>query len=242
VFQQSAAASRPEKTYDPILPRRSGRSVRFGFYAAGDFTFQQADLVFTTPSGTPAGGNCRCTFDEGEGFGYAGGLSLSLGFSNDRWWQTTRVSYASRTALSDYSYTTIISRPPPAEPEQEITTEEFSLNFQMINVELLFSHSIGTTGLFATGGIALGFPVTNSYEVSLTVDEVTYKPSTGKLEPMQGFTTSVVGGLGMRLKLGKSQAILQPEILYTHPLEDLSRRYHWIYRSVRAGVTLLVEL
>jgi hypothetical protein len=239
---QQSFISSPAESSSPIYTSRSGRSTRLGFYAAADYTFQEAKLQFSGPTGTPSGADCHCAFNQGNGLGFIGGMSMSLGFNNDRWWQTTRLTYASRTAHSSFTDTALIYKPAPDPPDLEISTEDFKLNFQMFNTELLFSYALGSKGFFATGGISVGYLVGNSYAVTVSVAEVEYKPASGKLEPVEKFTTSLMGGAGMRFKVGQSGTMIQPEILFTYPLEELSRKYRWDFQSLRAGVTMLIGL
>jgi hypothetical protein len=239
---QQSFISSPAESASPLTPQKNIRSTRLGFYAAGDYTFQEAAIHFDGIQGGPSGDDCHCTFDKGEGFGFVGGLSLSLGFNNDRWWQTTRITYASRTARASFSERVLIYKPPPQTPEFEESVEEFDLGFQMLNTEVLFGYALGSKGFFATGGISVGYLVGNSYSVTLSVAEVEYKPTSGKLEPVQKFTTSLLGGGGMRIRLGQSGTMIQPEVLFTYPLEEISRKYRWDFTSLRAGVTMLIGL
>jgi hypothetical protein len=78
--------------------------------------------------------------------------------------------------------------------------------------------------------------------VTVSVAEVEYKPSSGKLDPVENLTTSLLGGAGMRFRVGQSGTMIQPEILFTYPLEEISRKYRWDFQSIRAGVTMLIGL
>jgi hypothetical protein len=236
-FQSSSDTTSPTTAFESV---ESSRSVRLGFFGGADFTMQDAAIVLAKQR-LDNGEFCQCQYSEGTGFGYNAGLALSFSFSNDLYSQNIRFAYALRHARSTAYDSIYVGRPPGM---LEVTEERFDLSFNSLNFEILFTRTLPIRGasFYVTAGPSLGLVLTNHYTLTLVTSSSETKPDEGTLENIEHLYTSLIGGVGARIRLGRSTALLQPEILYTYPLDRISRRYAWSFQSIRGNLALMFTL
>jgi hypothetical protein len=226
----------------PMFEQRGGRAIRFGIFGGAGYSMQDAQLAFPGNQ-LLGGGECQCNFASGVGIGAGGGIGLSMSFDDDRWSQGIRLSLTNNTSRSlrhDSAYFAQLGGLPP---KLEVTEEQFDLSNTSLGLELLFTYRLPVIrDLFVIAGPSINLLVSNKYSVSLVDETSTTKPVSGKLEDIENVYTAITGGLGARLGLGDSNVAFQPEVLYTYPLDRVSRKYSWSFTNIRANLGLVFTL
>jgi hypothetical protein len=226
----------------PMFEQPDKRIIRFGMFGGAGFSMQDAQLGFPGIQ-LLGGGECQCSFTSGVGIGAGGAIGLSMSYNDDRWSQGLRLSLANNTSRSlrhDSAYFAQLGGLPP---KLEVTEEQFDLSNTSLGLELLFTYRLPLLkDLFVIAGPSINLLVSNKYSITLVDESSTTKPVSGKLEDTENVYTAITGGLGARLGLGDSNVALQPEVLYTYPLDRLSRKYSWSFTNIRANLGLVFTL
>lgn len=229
--------------FDRVLTPGSA-SVQIGPYAGATYSLHNGRFVTTERN------IVCCEFNNGEGFGPAAGVKMSLSLS-EAFFVAPSLGYESRGGTFDAAPQQLPIFGLNNSVENITMRSSMDVSLGTLNIEALAGYRIGATGMYLTAGPAASVVLSQHYRKSERIDNpanVTYLGGgtekvlyDGDLDLVKSTLFSVRAGAGASFEIADGVS-LAPQVLYSLPLGKASRSDEWTVAGMHGTVAVLFDL
>jgi hypothetical protein len=238
----AVALSNPPAPDDDVL-EPDARPILIGPYGGIDYNIHDGAFY------TKVNGITCCQFDGGTGIGGVAGLKAFIPVG-ESFSITPRLLYENRrgTFITRNEHYPILGENNKIEQVNFENRLDASLN--TVSIDAMASITVTSFGLYVTAGPTASLTVAKSFRKTESIyspagvkflnGSTTRELFAGDLDFVNSALVSVRGGIGAAIAV--SQAIsINPEVLYTLPLNRVSREDSWKVSSIQATVGVMVN-
>lgn len=191
-----------------------------------------------------------CNFDEGSGIGPVFGAKAFIPLTDE-------INFSPRLAYEDRSgeFTRTINDIPIRGAGNRIefwnTEQKLDAKLRTLSVDVFGSYTVTPFGLYIAAGPSIAFTLSKSFKTTETIvapanvrypDGTTSKEFPGQtLVEVNSLFIALRGGVGVLFPITQS-IHLNPEVLYSFPLNKVSKDYDWKASAVQMTLGILFSI
>jgi hypothetical protein len=237
----TSAFANPPKPDDEIL-EPDGRQMLVGVFGGIDYNMHRGEF-YTTVNGITC-----CRFDNGSGIGAVGGARSFIPVT-DRLSISPRLLYENRGGrfLSDEETYPIFGE--NNRVEMVHFRNQLDVSLHTLTVDALASYTLTSFGLYVTAGPSASIAFSKRFSKSESIvspDRVKYLNGatsrqlfSGDMDFVNTALFSLRGGIGAAFPV-TGNIYLNPEALYSFPLNRVSQQDNWKASSIQGSLGVLV--